>query len=300
MDRKSTWIAALVALLLVGCAQAPPSGPMPSGARDSQGENGASASARQVYLEEVHGALDLTCTWCHAEGNNAAPVWLAYDPEEAYAMVEGYSGLIAHPDNSLLILQGEHMGPALAPKQQQIVRDWLLLEAKARGLTAPVGGPADNANEPNEPNEDPVEPAPSATTAKDALDQFSDCMDLQQWEDSKMHLLAHQQTSGWGPCRGCHNTGWAGAFLEDDSELMFTMTRQRPYLLKFVTAVLENGNFADLTPSDRFRDKGVEPCTFEDPTLCHPKYTLNPEVQQGITDFFDATYAAWKSGSCGN
>jgi hypothetical protein len=302
MRWSATWLVT-TALLALACAQAPDEPiNLPPGGSGSTG-SGSSVAAKQFYLEKVHPAFDLTCTWCHAAAEAGqqppgdAPQWLSLDPEQAYANIEAYGGLIAHPENSIILLQGEHMGPALVPKQDILVREWLMLEVAERGLP----NPDDNTTTTSTGSGS----NPPGLTAEDALNQFSACMDLQTYDDTQMYLVAHQQTTGWGPCRGCHNTGWAGAFLDDNQELTFDMNKQRPYLLKLVTVKVENGAFIDLEQSNRFRNKGVEPCSYLEDTdpandiYCHPKYVLNPNVDTAVTAFYDATYTAWKNGECG-
>lgn len=292
--RRMTWLVVVTGLLALACDNKGndvliPGTPPGSGGGGGQTEGGA----YEFYVENVHPALDLTCTWCHAaveaggEAPGNAPQWLSVTADQSYANIEAYGTLIAHPKNSLLLLQGEHMGPALQPKQAAIVNEWLLMEAEERNLPTP---------------EDPIDPeGPPANTAEDALNQFAACMTRELWDANEMFLLPHNQTAGWGVCRGCHNRGYAGAFLDDDQTLTYEENKKRPYLLKLVTAKIgENGAFEDLIPSNRFRLKGSEICTYEDEALCHPKYSLNPNVDANITAFFNAVHTAWSNGTCGD
>jgi hypothetical protein len=293
MRRGIAWLAWFA--LLAGCAGTPDE-PVTL----PPGSTGSGMGAKQFYIEKVHPAFDLTCTWCHAakeagtEPPGNAPQWLSLSPETAYSNIEAYQGLIAHPENSLIILQGEHMGPALVPKQEQLVREWLMLEVEERNLPDP-GAPTTSTGSGSNP---------PGLSAEDALNQFAACMTIDNYLATGMNLVPHQTTVGFGVCRGCHNTGWAGAFLDDDSQLTFDMNKQRPYLLKLVTADVQNGAFVDLVQSERFRMKGTEPCSYlldmdpENDIYCHPKYILNPNVDQAVNDFFTVTYDAWKAGDC--
>ncbi len=293
MTWRTTCFVAVMGLSVLACDKGGNDILIPGTPPGSGGGTQNDDSAFAFYKEKVHPALDLTCTWCHAAteagevapGN--APQWLGLDPDTSYANIEAYGTLIAHPKNSLLLLQGEHMGPALQPKQAQVVQEWLLMEVEERGLPTPT---------------DPVEPGgPPVITAEDALAEFAECMTRELWDQNEMYLLAHNQTAGWGPCRGCHNRGYAGAFLDDDETLTYEETKKRPYLLKLVTARIgENGAFEDLIPSERMRFKGSEICTFEDQALCHPKYSLNPNIDANLTNFFTAVHTAWKNGTCGD
>jgi hypothetical protein len=301
-------MACLTGALAVGCAEAPPEPfNLPPG-----GPPGGSETAKKFFIDQVHPQLTLTCVSCHAADElnqpipNNAPQWLSTSAGTAYERVEARGNLIAHPDNSMFILQGEHMGPALTSQQDGLIREWLLLEVAERNLPTPedppTGGEGGNG-----------QPPPPQKTAAEALDEFAACMNRERFTGTDpvptppalaAYALASQQTSGWGPCVGCHNSGWAGAFLDDNADLTFEMTRQRPYLLKLVTAQVENGVFKDLVPSNRFYNKGVEICSYledeieENDIYCHPKYVLNPNVSAALDDFFTATYDAWASGTC--
>lgn len=246
--------------------------------------------AGAMFVKKVYPELQLTCAFCHAAAKNpvGAPQFMSFAAPEAYERVVAHPGLVTWPTDSLLLLKGEHTGPALTKPQRELITEWLELEAKERGFEPET-----------EPTPDPNAPA---KTVDEALAQFGDCMRYEDFVASKVGLLAYQQTTGWGPCRGCHSTGWGGAFIDDDAKLMFEQTRKTPFLLKFVGWTSKDGGFQDLVAADRMRDKGVEPCTYtgDDEVLCHPKYVLLPEVDASLDAFFQATYERWKAtkGKC--
>jgi hypothetical protein len=286
-------LLAIVALASVSAVYACADGPdstLDIGSWNQQ--NPEAGGAKKFYVENVHPMFQATCTWCHAaestEGLAEAPRWLSYEAEQAYTDIEAY-GLIAHPDNSLILLQGEHQGPALQPNQVKTVKEWLTMEVEERGLPDP---------------EDPTDPStssgnnPPGLSATEALDQFAACMSETDFQESMFYLLAYNQTAGMGPCLGCHTGGWGGALLDDDQTLMYDMNKQRPYVLKLATAEVVDGAFSDIVQSNRFRLKGTEICNYPDPSLCHPKYTLNPQVDAAVTDYFNRTYDRWKNGLC--
>ncbi len=252
----------------------------------------SSSAAKTFFLKNVYPALQLTCAFCHAAPNNPvhAPQWMGFDAATSYANIETFEGLIAYPTNSKILLKGEHTGPALTPTQAKLVQQWLQLEADERGLKAP------------KPPDMPKPTDPPAVSADEALGQFGKCMSYDDFMTTKAYELAFQQTTGWGPCRGCHNSGWAGAFIDDDSKLMFQQNQHKPFILKLAAFTTQNGAFKDIVPANRFRDKGSEPCTYsgDQKDLCHPKYVLVPEVQDGLDAFFKATYDRWKktAGKC--
>lgn len=294
MNKRITCLVALIGLMALACDNEGggvilPENPSGSG---SGGGTQTTGTALEFYINEVHPALDLTCTWCHAAveagelAPGEAPQWMSLDPATSYSKIEEYGSLIAHPANSLLILQGEHMGPMLQPKQEELVREWLLMEVEERGLPTP-----------SDPPDNPM--GPPAASAEEALQQFSECMTREVWDQYEMNLIAHSQTLGWGPCRGCHNRGWAGAFLDDDETLTYDQSRQRPFLLKYVTAkISDEGAFEDIVPSNRMLNKGTETCSYDDVSACHPRYTLLPNVTTNIEGFIAEVHTRWINGNC--
>jgi hypothetical protein len=243
-----------------------------------------------LFAKQVYPELQLTCAFCHAAPNNpvSAPQWMGFDEAGSYDRIVAYEGLVVRPESSNLLLKGEHTGPALTASQRAAVTTWLELEAKARGLT--------------EPEPEPVPSPGVGGTVDEVLEAFGACMRFEDFITAKLDLLAYQQTTGWGPCLGCHHSGWGGAFVDDDAKLMFEQTRKKPFLLKYVGWELEGGKVKDVVQSNRMRDKGVEPCTYTGPdeALCHPKYVLLPQVDEAIDAFFKASYDRWKAanGAC--
>lgn len=281
-------MAALSVCATVACNEGDDTGSSGDWTTSSTGSGGSNAStAKQFYIDKVHPTFDLICTYCHATGDNAAPVWAHNDAETSYVAIDEYGNLITAPSNSLLLLQGEHAGPALVPQQKDIVREWLELETKERGLSGSGNGSGSGSGG-----------GTSTVSAETALSQIGDCMNLEVWNGTMAYIVADGQTVGWGPCRGCHNTGWGGAFLDDDTDLMFSQTKKLPFLLKWVTAKIEDGVFKDIVPANRFANKGTEKCTYEDETLCHPNYVLPPSVQEPLDEFVNETIERWKSGTC--
>jgi len=244
------------------------------------------------FAKEVYPELQLTCAFCHAAPKNpvSAPQWMGFDEAGSYERMLAYEGFVAWPENSNLVLKGEHTGPAFTASQRKAVTAWLELEAEARGIAQPKPAP---------------EPTPGpggGGTVDEVLGAFGDCMRYEDFVAAKLDLLAFQQTTGWGPCLGCHNSGWGGAFLDDDAKLMFEQTRKSPFILKYIGWELQGGTVKDVVQSNRMRDKGVEPCTYTGPdeVLCHPKYVLLPQIDDAIDAFFKVTYDRWKAtnGKC--
>ena len=84
------------------------------------------AGAKDFYISSVHSSLAATCNECHATGDNGGPIFMAEAAEASYNALVGFSpSLIAIPENSNLILHGEHTGPALTAAQVPLVSQWL-------------------------------------------------------------------------------------------------------------------------------------------------------------------------------
>ncbi|MEQ9322681.1 MAG: hypothetical protein RIF41_26180, partial [Polyangiaceae bacterium] len=161
---------------------------------------------------------------------------------------------------------------------------WLALEAEERGLVVDDGG----------------EPDPVGPTFDEAMGAFADCMTLSDWEGAGLSLLPAQQTQGWGPCQGCHNTGVGGLYLSASTQQTYEETKKSKFRLqKYVAPVFdENGTFEGLTIADRLEVKGTEQCPFQDPQDCHPKYLLDPAASQAIVSFVNQVVGRLESGQC--
>lgn len=263
-------------------------------ATGGQGASGTGAppstQGAKVYAQDVHADLLAGCGTCHADGAVGAPVFMDADPNVSYVMMEGWpNALIAHPANSLLVLKGEHAGPALDGPGTPggllgAVQSWLALEAEERGLVVDDGG----------------EPDPVGPTFDEAMGAFADCMTLSDWEGAGLGLLPAQQTQGWGPCQGCHNTGVGGLFLSASTQQTYDETKKSKFRLqKYVAPVFdENGGFEGLTIADRLQAKGTEQCPFQDPQDCHPKYLLDPAAAQAIDSFVNQVVGRLANGQC--
>jgi len=257
------------------------------------GSGSASSDAQgpEVYATQVHDDLMAGCGSCHASGAVGAPVFMDEDASTSYAMLDAYpSALIAHPANSLLMLKGEHTGPAIdgagtPPGLAGAVESWLTLEAEERGLVVDDGG---------------MDPSPTGPTFDEAMDAFAACMTLSDWEGAGLGLLPNQQTQGWGPCQGCHNTGVGGLFLSANTQQTYDETKASKFRLqKYVAPVFdENGGFLGLTIANRLKVKGTEPCPFQDPQDCHPKFLLDPAASQAIDNFVNQVVGRLENGQC--
>ncbi len=288
-----------------GCSSQPTGGglgepgvmnnPQPTGGNDggllpTTGPGNGSQGAKQLFIDTVYPSLQGTCASCHATGAKSAPLYLSPAGADAsYGVIEVHPGIIAIPDNSILLLHGPHTGPALLPAQKDLVTTWLTAEAKERNL---VGGGGSAG-------------APTMTLAQ-ALTEFGNCMSYTDWTTTGMNHLAQQETGGSGSCTGCHNQGEAGNYLNLlDDPGTFTKNRSYPYIKRLVTGTVDmNGGFKDLAPSNREIDKGAEGaiCVPGPGIICHPPYTLPPTGQgsaKSVTDFVNKTLTNWRAKTCG-
>jgi hypothetical protein len=254
----------------------------------------AMATAKAYFTANVDPQLEASCGSCHATGVDSAPIFLASaSPDAAYSKITSgvVAGILAVPANSMLILHGQHTGPALTPTQQMVVTQWLNIEVMERhlGSMGPAGAPV--------------------VTVQSAIAQFGACMTITDFTDRSNGVavsdLPKAQTQA-GPCNGCHNAGdggfWASAGKlggVDQTQVMFQKTQTMPYIKKYVTGTVDaNGNFAGLQASNSIRTKSsvAQECVGPD---CHPKFNLDPQLAQAIDDFVTKTLANVKSGTCG-
>jgi len=241
-------------------------------------------TAKAFYTGSVHAQLASACNECHATGDNGAPIFLAEAAEASYNALVGFSpSLIAIPENSNLVLHGEHTGPALGATLQPLVEQWLDMEAEERGL---VGGGED--------------PPPAGPTLQDALQGFADCMTYENWTATGMNNIAASQTQ-FGDCNGCHAQGEAGFIANKTNDLdMFDKSRDFPFVKKYVSGTVNtNGAFDGLVASGRVINKGLEAgdCNPEIDN-CHPVYSLSPNNLAAVEEFVSITMGLYEGGGC--
>jgi hypothetical protein len=246
--------------------------------------------AKAFFIASVDPAIAPTCNGCHATGTDSAPLFLASTPDASYTSITStmFTGLIAAPANSLLLLHGAHTGPALTQSQHDLVAQWLTMEVMARGI-----------------NPAPVE------TVQQAITEFAQCMSLTDFTDRTATGIsaadvAKQQTTRDGPCQGCHNAGdggfWASSGTINGTNLtnvMFQNTQTFPYIKKWVTGTVDtNGNFKDLAPSNSISNKASLAAQCVGPA-CHPKFQLQTAAAQAVDQFVQKTLTKWRAKACG-
>jgi hypothetical protein len=258
---------------------------------------GMNLTAHQMFDQNVAPIMTARCASCHANAAVAGPDYLGttgvtgyYAAITTYAPTGGGPGgfLTASPENSLLILKGEHTGPAFCSPAEaagngsgkncspttelDTVTAWILKEASERGTM--MMPPPTTSNQPR--------------TVAEALTRFGACMDRTVWDgtygQSNQTMVAYQNTT-LGRCYACHSSGTAGSYLSAVSGDTFDNNRSSPDVLKLVSPTANpDGTYKDLIPANRWRDKGTDPG--------HPQFILTTsrlDALQGPNGFITQT-----------
>lgn len=239
-------------------------------------------TARAVFDATVVGILQNECGACHEAANPSGypDIFGTRTPNTYYdrLLLDGRY-VTAVPEDSLLLVKGEHTGPAFLPADAQKVTAWLVKEAQERGL----GGGAVTP---------PADFRPRSLA--EALTRFGACMNRDVWDatyGAGNNTQVARQGTDQGQCMACHSTGTAGAFLSASSGDTFEMSRLRPNVLKLVLSQSnEDGSFKDLVPGRRFELKGGEGGD-------HPSYLMTPERLAAIDSFVDQTLVSFRDFS---
>lgn len=248
-------------------------------------------TGRQLFDQNVMPIMNSRCKTCHAGTDTSVPGPKFLGPAQtAYytALTSDTRFVTAVPENSLLLLKGEHTGPAFCTPaisngmtagrgctpttEHATIQVWLLKEANERGLTMVMPPPTG-----------PVSYKPR--TVSEALTRFGACMQRTTWNQTygqnQNTEIAYQNTVQ-GRCYSCHSAGTAGAFLSQNSGDTFDQNRRSPNILKLVNPMTDStGNFSDLVPANRFRDKGND--------LGHPQYVMTDQRMQSLNNFLTQT-----------
>lgn len=259
------------------------SGETGSGAGPSTGSS-SGQSAEAFFKSQVHPLMQAQCATCHAMDQQVGTQWLEVDPDDAYANLKAFPGMVNAPDCALLIThtKGVHSGVPFTTDAEPTVIEWLQMEATESGLSCGSGGGGETG---------------ALEACQAALDSFADCMSFAYWEVSGAYDVANQNTDS-GPCFSCHTSGMGGAYLSQDSLDTFHAHKDDPYfLIKIVRCGISGGEFQGLQPALRYDNKGIEPCNNPSGN-CHPDYVLTPERSDAVQMFVEDTYEASINGTC--
>jgi hypothetical protein len=121
----------ILAMGITGCGNSKING----GPADAS--NGPDASAAQIAAMNAfdNGALSLlngNCGACHSTDNE---IGFLFPETDVYTRITGWPEILDFqtPSNSLLLTKGQHVGPPWAPDDFEVVKNWIELEAVARG-----------------------------------------------------------------------------------------------------------------------------------------------------------------------
>jgi hypothetical protein len=268
--------------------------------------NGMGAlTARQMFDQNVAPILQMKCSTCHADTTVPGPDFLGTDKTNTAAYYTSITAdprfITTPPENSLLLLKGEHTGPAFCSPEEaggtgsgrgctpttekSMVEAWLVQEGRERTGTMM---PPTTGSQPR--------------TLEEAMTRFGACMDGAIWDQTygatQETEVAYQQTTQ-GPCYACHSTGTAGSFLSQTSHdpnnpatSTFDQNRLMPDILKLVQPTYNtDGTLKDLVPADRWILKGQEATQGG----THPTYNLSGTRQQALSSFLTQTLTKYRN-----
>src|SRR5262249_12698822 len=157
------------------------------------------------------------CSDCHATGMLSAPVFLDVDAELAYDKIDAMPGLIALPENSLLIQHGLHTGPAMTPAQRDTTTTWLHMEAAERWLDGATSGSGSGSSGSSSSSGGGMG---KPTDLASALVMFGKCMSATDWKTNGLdQLYKVNANNNAGQCQSCHNNGDGGNWLSVDAQV---------------------------------------------------------------------------------
>ena len=277
-------------LMLVGCVgEYQPSDESGGG---GGGGGGGGASAESLYLA-LNDQQIAECGACHVGANlddtTTGPDYLGSDKAASYTTIRAYKSWVDgspivgnSPENSKLLLHGVHAGPAMSDSLKDKVSEWITQQAVEDGIAPPDD---EGDIDPPDPEEPPTAEPPD--TLVEALTLFANCMTYTDFEATNFENVADQNTAE-GQCYGCHSAGTGGNFMSANNIDFYTMQRNMPYILKFVTGTVNtDGSFSDLIISGRYEMKRDD--------NGHPNYIMAEERLQSIQNFFDLTYAKYSN-----
>ncbi|MFP6683573.1 MAG: hypothetical protein VB934_02625 [Polyangiaceae bacterium] len=134
-------------------------------------------------------------------------------------------------------------------------------------------------------------------TLQAALADFGSCMSIEVWIKSGIYKLYKAKDLQNTQCQACHSDNTGGAALSEDVVWSFKKNQVLPSVMRLVTGTVdERGNFKTLVPSNRYIDKGIDPCLPGE--SCHPKYSLPAVMQRSVATFVEESLNRWKNDNC--
>jgi hypothetical protein len=286
--------------IVIGCEQEPPDDIVQQPPPTEEESIG-----KKYFDTHVMPILEGRCAGCHSNPGDPtnAPDYLGASKDSFYDMLVG-NALMVRCDvaQSILLLKSfdkDHPGGSLSASERGEVDTWLTIEAQDR-----FGGTCDDPQTTDPP--DP--PTPGMLTGQEAMKQFGDCMTIEDWKSTGMHLVANQTctylNNANNTCYGCHNSGQGSNWMPDptdDAAVAEAFEKMRYAYGSFNLirwSVNPDGSFNDIVPSNRWRDKGKVTVVDENTKAAHPTYELTQENSAAIDAWFNLTYEKWKNGPC--
>lgn len=219
-----------------------------------------SATARQLFDNNVSPKLETNCAVCHA-GTGVPSKFLGLSgASDNYQTLTVNATLTGGWDPATaLLLTHRHTGgePELDSTAKASIRDWLLKEAEDRAGDPPTATP------------------------RDTLAKWSACMDPADWTASGMGTWA-EKTSGSGSCMSCHHEGAGGFYATGDALEMFEINRLES-MIGFFFTVRQNGTENEVVVNED------RPCARSQGGVTHPGYVCPDDYMDKLRDFYERT-----------
>lgn len=117
---------AVLALLLAACTQTPPTDDAGPGGDDAGGPPPADAGDPVDFDTQIEPLLVENCSFCHEGPGSRGPMFLELGNYEESILAHPMFIVPGQPDMSLILLKGEHDGPAWPADEAALIRSWIL------------------------------------------------------------------------------------------------------------------------------------------------------------------------------
>jgi len=252
------------------------SGPTPVEPPPASGPGSTQSAAHAYFVNSVYPTL-ANCAACHSTGASGAPKMMETDATTTYQELDA-RGLIVN--NSLLLTKGTHAAgaaPALSTQQQQVITQWLSMEAGERqGQAAPVN----------------------------VLEKLGGCLSetlfngigLQNLRTIKRTNENANNCTGCNnaPCRVCHTAGDNGFYMALGSNIdngTFAATKTPQYIIKYFGL-----NGVEPVASNAIETKSE--ATQTGAPYTHPMFKLTDAQKTALDAFVNDAITKYKAGTC--
>jgi hypothetical protein len=297
---RTTLLAAIATVGLVGCVGGIEQGPdpltSPDGDGNDNGDNPAGenlAAAKQLFDTNVFSIVTAKCSGgaCHSETATGATLtrFVATDPAKGWQVATNYQALVGNFTLTAapiltLVKPGTHKGVVYTADEDLKITAWLQKEVELRnGQTTP-----------------PPPGAESLSQASDrVLAEFNGCMTKADFDAANMAAAWGNLGSDEGPCQNCHATGGEGFIANATGTMAWDVISSRKYFfLQYLTVDLLGGPTMAKMMVNETSFRGVS--NGQAPHLEHPRFNaLNNQGMTALRLFFDTVIAKKAAGTCG-